>query len=345
MLASARRRDRLPYELPPTSDAIVSQLAAGIPVLVLQKLGAGPWPGWHYAVVIGYDVERQVFLLRSGYGAAAGDAGGEVPRDVGPSRPLGDRRAAARPDAGAPDAGRYVEAAAALEAVGHIDAARVAYQAAAIRWPRDALPRLALGNVALARGDLAAAESDYRRAIELDRGNAAAHNNLAEVLLRRGCVSAARSESEIATSACGDRAAGGSGRRHCCERRSGRQFRRAGLPGSLSGGTLGAMTLKERVDAIFPEWQRWYPSLFDAAVDLGRHPRARLRSILAAAVESPCQCSCRGRARASAQVECRRERTGRVGEGPCQPSFVPWRLVAVAGFCCSASLAQPAPPK
>ena len=29
------------------------------------------------------------------------------------------------------------------------------------------------------------------------------------------------------------------------------------------------MTLKDRVDAIFPEWQRWYPSLFDAAVDLG----------------------------------------------------------------------------
>ena len=29
------------------------------------------------------------------------------------------------------------------------------------------------------------------------------------------------------------------------------------------------MTLKDRVDAIFPGWERWYPSLFDAAVDLG----------------------------------------------------------------------------
>jgi hypothetical protein len=29
------------------------------------------------------------------------------------------------------------------------------------------------------------------------------------------------------------------------------------------------MTLKERVEQVFPEWQRWYPSLFDAAVDLG----------------------------------------------------------------------------
>ena len=199
LLASARRRDRLPYLLPPTSDAIVSQLAAGIPVLVMQKLGAGPWPGWHYAVVVGYDVDTQVFLLRSGT---------ERRQEMSAARFLAtwdraDRWAIVvlQPGQmpGAPDAGRYVEAAAALEAVGHIDAATVAYQAAAARWPRDALPRLALGNVALTRGDLALAESDYRHAIELDRENVAAHNNLAEVLLRRGCVSAARSETEIAT--------------------------------------------------------------------------------------------------------------------------------------------------
>jgi len=41
------------------------------------------------------------------------------------------------------------------------------------------------------------------------------------------------------------------------------------LPGGLRLGTLAIMTQKERVDQVFPEWQRWYPSLFDAAVDLG----------------------------------------------------------------------------
>jgi hypothetical protein len=41
------------------------------------------------------------------------------------------------------------------------------------------------------------------------------------------------------------------------------------LPVGLSVGTLAIMTLKDRVDQVFPEWQRWYPSLFDAAVDLG----------------------------------------------------------------------------
>jgi hypothetical protein len=29
------------------------------------------------------------------------------------------------------------------------------------------------------------------------------------------------------------------------------------------------MTLRDTVEAILPVWERWYPSLFDAAADLG----------------------------------------------------------------------------
>jgi hypothetical protein len=29
------------------------------------------------------------------------------------------------------------------------------------------------------------------------------------------------------------------------------------------------MSLKDQVEAILPGWRRWYPSLFDAATDLG----------------------------------------------------------------------------
>lgn len=29
------------------------------------------------------------------------------------------------------------------------------------------------------------------------------------------------------------------------------------------------MNLRERVEALLPNWQSWYPSLFDAASDLG----------------------------------------------------------------------------
>ena len=42
------------------------ELAAGNPVLVLQNLGLPIAPKWHYAVAIGYDVERRDIILRSG---------------------------------------------------------------------------------------------------------------------------------------------------------------------------------------------------------------------------------------------------------------------------------------
>jgi hypothetical protein len=29
------------------------------------------------------------------------------------------------------------------------------------------------------------------------------------------------------------------------------------------------MSLKKQVEALLPSWERWYPSLFDAATDLG----------------------------------------------------------------------------
>ena len=32
---------------------------------------------------------------------------------------------------------------------------------------------------------------------------------------------------------------------------------------------LPPMTLRDTVESILPEWERWYPSLFDAAADLG----------------------------------------------------------------------------
>jgi hypothetical protein len=32
---------------------------------------------------------------------------------------------------------------------------------------------------------------------------------------------------------------------------------------------MARKSLKEQVETLLPSWQRWYPSLFDAATDLG----------------------------------------------------------------------------
>jgi hypothetical protein len=53
MLATARRHGLLAYLLQPELQALLTEVAAGNPVVVLQNLGLSWYPVWHYAVVIG----------------------------------------------------------------------------------------------------------------------------------------------------------------------------------------------------------------------------------------------------------------------------------------------------
>jgi tetratricopeptide (TPR) repeat protein len=198
LVAAARKRGRLPYLVAPQLQALVAQLVAGTPVMVMQKLGAGPWPGWHYAVLVGYDAATDAFLLRSGT-----DQRLEVPaRRFLTTWDRAGRWAMVTLTPGVLPAlaepARYTEAAAGLEAVGRLDDAERAYEAATRQWPGEALPRLGLANLAYARGDLRAAERGYREAIELEPGNVAARNNRAEVLMKLGCPASARQEIEAA---------------------------------------------------------------------------------------------------------------------------------------------------
>jgi tetratricopeptide (TPR) repeat protein len=171
---------------------LLAEVASGRPALVLQQLGAGPWPSWHYAVVIGYDKARGQVLLRSGTDArlglraslfestwARGGHWGLVLLEPGtlPARP---------------DPVRYMRAAAALETARNPDAAKAAYMAAVKLWPQEPLPRVGLGNLAATAGDWVGAERWYRAVLADDPSQAAALNNRAEALVRLGCADAAR---------------------------------------------------------------------------------------------------------------------------------------------------------
>lgn len=192
LIAAVRARDLLPVRVAPALDAVLAEVAAGRPVLVLQRLGVGPWPAWHYAVVVGYDTTTGHILLRSGterrkaeraavFDATWERAGrwGVVVLEPGtlPARP---------------DLQRYVEGAAGLEAVGQLDAAERSYNAARQRWPDAALPAVGLANIAAVRGDWAEAERLYRAVLAQHPGDASALNNRAESLRQLGCPTLAR---------------------------------------------------------------------------------------------------------------------------------------------------------
>ena len=198
LVAATRRHQRIAYPLDGGLDQILRELASGKPVLVLQNLGAGFWPVWHYAVVVGFDAARNEIILRSA----------RDPRLVmSLSRFLRSWRLAqnwamvvARPEvvpvtAQAPV---WLRSAADLEALGMAELAGKAYAAAAARWPQEPLAWFAAGNAAYAQQDLDAAAQALRRAVLLAPQDAAARNNLAQVLMERGCRTDAESEIAIA---------------------------------------------------------------------------------------------------------------------------------------------------
>jgi hypothetical protein len=186
MIAAARRSGRIPCPIRPEAAAIAAELAAGRPVLVLQNLGVTWLPVYHYAVVVGLLPGDQV-VLRSGEQRRLVMAG---------SRFLATWRRAdnwgmvlLRPGelpAGM-DLETYFRALAAFEITGQPEIARRGYEAALERWPRQPLALFGLGNCLLAAGDEDQAAMVYRRLLAIEPGHAAAVNNLAEALSRRGC--------------------------------------------------------------------------------------------------------------------------------------------------------------
>lgn len=66
MLAASRRYGRIAYPLSGQLTDMMQELEQGRPVLVMQNLGLDSLPQWHYAVVVGYDLESEDVILRSG---------------------------------------------------------------------------------------------------------------------------------------------------------------------------------------------------------------------------------------------------------------------------------------
>lgn len=194
LIAASRRYARLPYVLERDLSAILSELAAGRPVLVLQNLGLASYPIWHYAVVVGYETSSNEIILRSGDRHRFIMSTGQFMR----SWELADYWAivALRPGEVpvTPDQERYVRGIAAMESAGQTEAAAFFYDTALALWPDNILALFGAGNIHYTQGDSLSAETSYRQVLALQPNHAAARNNLAYLLAERGCKKAAIAE-------------------------------------------------------------------------------------------------------------------------------------------------------
>ncbi len=182
MLAAARRNGFVAIELKPKLADLLSEIAAGNPVLVLQNLALDLHPVWHYAVAIGYDLKARSITLRSGEERRL-----QMPLSTFEHtwRRGGYWAMLALPPRSLPasvPAGDYLSAVARLEKTGPPASARGAYERALERWPDQLVALMGLGNTAYRAGDYEGAERAFRRAVLAHPRSAAAHNNLAQTL-------------------------------------------------------------------------------------------------------------------------------------------------------------------
>jgi tetratricopeptide (TPR) repeat protein len=192
ILGALRARNFLPYVIAPEPHALLAEVAAGRPVLVLQRQGLGPWPAWHYAVVVGYDDTTGTLTLRSGIDARRSLSMREFLLTWDRAERWGVIALPPGELPAQPDYARYMQAAAGLEAVGAShDAAHRAYVTASTAWPGEPLPWLGLGNLAASAGDWSSAEHSFREALRRDPQSLPAQNNLGEALRQLGCPHAA----------------------------------------------------------------------------------------------------------------------------------------------------------
>ena len=192
MLAVTRRFGYIPYVIEPSLVSLAREVSAGNPVIVLQNLGLSWYPKWHYAVVVGYDVDRDIFILRTGNTSRK-----EMSRRWFSRYWVGSENWAMvtmPPDRlpATAEEHRYVSSVASLERLGKWSQISIAYQTAIKSWPDSFIARLGLGTAYYHQHQLRLARDSYQSAVKLEPASAIAHNNLAQTLFELGQLKQAR---------------------------------------------------------------------------------------------------------------------------------------------------------
>jgi tetratricopeptide (TPR) repeat protein len=204
MSATARQAGLLVYTLQPSLEALLQEVAAGHPVLVLQNLALDWLPRWHFAVVKGYDLQRRELLLNSGrienyrvklqvFERTWARAGHWAQVLLPPAQ---------LPATASPQP--LFQALAALQEVGQTESAAQAYDSALQRWPDDSSLLLGAGNLHYSLGNSDQARAAFLRVTRLQPDSAPAHNNLAVLLLEQGEADAALPHAERAVALGGE---------------------------------------------------------------------------------------------------------------------------------------------
>ena len=185
MVAAARRHARVAYPIS-GANALLAEIAAGHPVIVLQNLGLSWVPVWHYAVVIGYDLDKAVIILHSGITDQKTTALKTFENTWARSQHWGLVVLPPNRLPATAEENSYVKAVMGLEKARQWAAAAEGYKTALRRWPQSFSAYIGLSNSYYARGDLQSARKVLQKTTILFPEEGVAFNNLAQVLWEQG---------------------------------------------------------------------------------------------------------------------------------------------------------------
>lgn len=199
LVSASRERDLLVYPVEGELKAVMAQVDAGNPVLIMQNLAFNWFPQWHYAVVVGYDLEKREMIVHSGLSEAqrepfkvfmrTWDRADRWARVMLPPHQL---PADAQPLV-------YLQAASDLEQTGRLDSARQAYATALSTWPEQPSARFGLGNVAWAQKHPEISVEHFRTLVTDFPDFKPGWNNLAVALEATGCPASAKAAQACAS--------------------------------------------------------------------------------------------------------------------------------------------------
>lgn len=197
MLTASRRYGRVAYPIK-NLHGILAEVANGTPVVVFQNLALSWYPQWHYAVVVGYDMDSKELILHSGL----------TPRDRMPFTTFehtwergGHWAIAVLPPDRLPATAQplpYLAAVKGLEQAKQYDAALRAYSTALEQWPDDLQAMMGRGNALYALNRKTEAVRAFRTTAGKHPESAAALNNLAHVLGELGQLAEAEKTARLA---------------------------------------------------------------------------------------------------------------------------------------------------
>ncbi len=178
MLSASRRQGMMAVQIQGLP-ALLKEISAGHPVIVFENLALTWAPQYHYAVVYGYDLNRQIAIMHSGPEKGKewdlrkferswmlGDYWGLVVLAPGQLSAAGSELA-------------HATAAAGLEQAQKIPEAEKSYLAMLQRWPTSLAALIGMGNITYTQKNYKKSVEYLRQATANHPSSAAAWNNLA----------------------------------------------------------------------------------------------------------------------------------------------------------------------